>query len=81
MSSWDSMPKSGVYATGNQRILFILFYVYKIDFYAEIFALDLSSADSEGEQSFENITLGIQFNNTQNKQKLIHFLLIPRDGK
>ena len=39
MSSWDFMPKSGIYATGSYRLCF---HVYKIDFYTEmLFALDL----------------------------------------
>ena len=43
MSSWDFMSKSGIYVTDNKRLYLFCFYVYKIDFYTEIFALDLSS--------------------------------------
>ena len=31
--------------------------------------------------SFENVYSGIQFNNKQNKQKLIYYLIIGRDNK
>ena len=44
MSSWDLIPKSGIYAKDSQRLCLFCFYVYKIDFQTEIlFALDLSS--------------------------------------
>ena len=34
MISWDFMSKSGIYATGSQRLYLFCFYVYKIDFYS-----------------------------------------------
>ena len=44
MSSWDFMPKSGIYVTGSWRLYLFCFYVHKIDFYTEILsALDTSS--------------------------------------
>ena len=43
MSSWGVRPKSEIYATGNWRLCLFCFYVYKIDFYTEIFALDFPS--------------------------------------
>ena len=36
MSSWDFLPKSGIYGTGSQRLCLFCFYVYKINFCTEI---------------------------------------------
>ena len=44
MSSWDFLPKSGIYAAISQRLRLLCFYVSKIDFNTEmLFALDLPS--------------------------------------
>ena len=34
MSSWDFIPKSGIYATGSLRFCLFCFYVHKIDFHS-----------------------------------------------
>ena len=43
MSSWDFMPKSGIYDTGSKSLCLFCFCNYKIDFCTKVFALDLSS--------------------------------------